>query len=67
MLVINLNNNQSKKKSWMQEDQWMWHIVHTDTFAITDGACSGNPGKGGWRAVLINEGNEIYLSGFGAN
>ena len=36
MLVINLNNNQSKKKSWMQEDQWMWHIVHTDTFAITD-------------------------------
>jgi len=19
----------------MQEDQWMWHIVHTDTFAIT--------------------------------
>jgi ribonuclease HI len=29
----------------------------------TDGACSGNPGKGGWGAVLINEGNEIYLSG----
>jgi len=30
----------------------------------TDGACSGNPGKGGWGAVLINEGNEIYLSGY---
>ena len=35
MLVINLNNNQSKKKAWMQEDQWMWHLIHTDTFAIT--------------------------------
>ena len=30
----------------------------------TDGACSGNPGKGGWGAVLINEGNEKYLSGY---
>ena len=19
----------------MQEDQWMWHLIHTDTFAIT--------------------------------
>ena len=30
----------------------------------TDGACSGNPGRGGWGAVLINESNEIYLSGY---
>jgi ribonuclease HI len=30
----------------------------------TDGACSGNPGKGGWGAVLIHEGNEKYLSGY---
>jgi hypothetical protein len=35
MLVINLNNNQSKKKAWMRENQWMWHVIHTDTFAIT--------------------------------
>lgn len=20
----------------MREDQWMWHLVHTDTFAVTD-------------------------------
>jgi ribonuclease HI len=25
----------------------------TDLFAYTDGACSGNPGPGGWGAVLI--------------
>ncbi len=30
----------------------------------TDGACSGNPGPGGWAAVLIHNGNERELSGF---
>ncbi len=30
----------------------------------TDGACSGNPGKGGWGAILIFEGKEKELSGY---
>ena len=30
----------------------------------TDGACSGNPGKGGWGAVILKEEKEIHLSGF---
>jgi ribonuclease HI len=29
----------------------------------TDGACSGNPGKGGWAAVIINKTNEKIISG----
>ena len=29
----------------------------------TDGACSGNPGKGGWGAILIQNKEEKYLSG----
>ena len=29
----------------------------------TDGACSGNPGPGGWGAVLIYKGNEKEISG----
>jgi ribonuclease HI len=29
----------------------------------TDGACSGNPGKGGWGAILIYAKKEKYLSG----
>lgn len=29
----------------------------------TDGACSGNPGKGGWAAILIYNGVEKKLSG----
>ena len=36
MLVFNLPNNRSKKKSWMQEDQWAWHLIHTDPFADTE-------------------------------
>lgn len=30
----------------------------------TDGACSGNPGPGGWAAILIASGKEKELSGF---
>ena len=29
----------------------------------TDGACSGNPGKGGWGAILIYAKEKKYLSG----
>ena len=29
----------------------------------TDGACSGNPGKGGWAAVIIEDKNERTISG----
>ena len=29
----------------------------------TDGACSGNPGPGGWGAVLIYKGHEKEISG----
>ncbi len=29
----------------------------------TDGACSGNPGPGGWAAILIYQGREKELSG----
>jgi ribonuclease HI len=33
----------------------------------TDGACSGNPGPGGWGAILTYEGAEKELSGFEEN
>ena len=36
MLVFNLHNNRSKKKSWMREDQWSWYLIHTDPFADTE-------------------------------
>ena len=34
---------------------------------FTDGACSGNPGPGGWGAILRCSGKEIELSGGDAN
>ena len=33
----------------------------------TDGACSGNPGPGGWGAILVYNGVEKVLSGGEAN
>ena len=29
----------------------------------TDGACSGNPGPGGWGAILVHDGHEKELKG----
>jgi len=29
----------------------------------TDGGCTGNPGPGGWGAVVIEDGKEVKLSG----
>ncbi|MCL1819691.1 MAG: ribonuclease HI [Oscillospiraceae bacterium] len=36
-------------------------MKHIDLY--TDGACSGNPGPGGWGAILIYEGIEKEMSG----
>lgn len=35
-------------------------------YIYTDGACSGNPGPGGWGAVLVYNGHEKDLSGYEA-
>lgn len=45
-----------------------WLILVNDTTAMsveiyTDGACKGNPGPGGWGALLRYNGNEKTLSG----
>lgn len=37
----------------------MKHVV-----IYTDGACSGNPGPGGWAAILRFDGHEKVLSGY---
>ena len=34
MLVINLNNNQSKKKAWMREGSYEWWLIHSDSSSI---------------------------------
>ncbi|MBP3685409.1 MAG: ribonuclease HI [Clostridia bacterium] len=33
----------------------------------TDGACSGNPGRGGWGTILVYRGKEKVMSGFEEN
>ena len=34
-----------------------------EIIVYTDGACSGNPGKGGWAALIIDQQNEQIISG----
>lgn len=36
-------------------------MKHVDIY--TDGACRGNPGRGGWGAILVCDGREKELSG----
>ena len=33
--VADLPNNRARKRAWMREGQWLWHLIHTDTFANT--------------------------------
>ena len=33
----------------------------------TDGACSGNPGKGGWAAIILDDANQSSISGSESN
>ena len=33
----------------------------------TDGACSGNPGKGGWAAIILDDSNQSSISGGESN
>ena len=39
----------------------------SDVNLYTDGACKGNPGPGGWGAILVAAGREKELSGGEAN
>jgi len=38
-----------------------------EVIIYTDGACSGNPGPGGWGAILMYKEKKLELSGYEAN
>lgn len=50
--------HEKSERDW-QDDSRMKKVT-----IYTDGACSGNPGAGGWAAVLSCDGYERELSGF---
>ena len=41
-----------------------YNIFMKEVIIYTDGACSGNPGMGGWGAVLIYKNTQKQISGF---
>jgi len=38
-------------------------VMSNKTIIYTDGGCTGNPGPGGWAAVIINDSEQKELSG----
>lgn len=38
-------------------------VTGEDIIVFTDGSCSGNPGRGGWGAVILADGKEKRMSG----
>jgi ribonuclease HI len=53
-------NNNTVDKTMIQGDPRPLKIVDI----YTDGACAGNPGPGGWAAILRYKGSEKAVSGF---
>lgn len=49
-----------------REQKWSVKILKKIK-VYTDGACRGNPGPGGWGALLVYEGNEKTLKGSESN
>ncbi|MFW6281847.1 MAG: ribonuclease HI [bacterium] len=45
---------------WIGKD----NFYDNKTYLYTDGACSGNPGPGGYAALIINGDNEYEISGY---
>jgi ribonuclease HI len=42
-------------------------VSGADVTVYTDGACSGNPGPGGWAAIIADDGRERVVSGADAH
>lgn len=51
----------------MQEIVQQWKGKMKEITIYTDGACSGNPGAGGWGAVLFYKDTMKEISGYNAN
>jgi ribonuclease HI len=51
----------------VRKNQKRWQNNMKNVTIYTDGACSGNPGPGGWGVVLLYKGNEKRLSGYEAD
>lgn len=61
--VENSRNQNIKVEKQIETKKTDSNKVPNNITVYTDGACSGNPGKGGWGAVILVDEQEICLSG----
>ncbi len=55
---LDIKNNANS--GWMRED----NMLDNKVYLYTDGACSGNPGPGGYAALIINGNKEYEIMGY---
>jgi ribonuclease HI len=61
--IKQLDNRADANDGWIKKE-----LQENDKVILyTDGACSGNPGPGGYAAIIVNDGKELEVSGYEAN
>ncbi|QTL98027.1 ribonuclease HI [Iocasia frigidifontis] len=58
--IVKLDNHEDANKGWIKEEL----IMDKKIELYTDGACSGNPGPGGYAALIIKDNEEIIIKGY---
>lgn len=61
--IKELDIKSDANSGWMREDK----MLDNKVYLYTDGACSGNPGPGGYAALIINGTKEYEVMGYDPN
>lgn len=61
--IKELDIKNDANSGWLRED----NMLDNKIYLYTDGACSGNPGPGGYAALIINENKKYQIVGYEPN
>ena len=58
--IKELDIKSDANSGWMRED----NMLDNKIYLYTDGACSGNPGPGGYAALIVKDNQEFVVAGY---
>lgn len=58
--IRELDLKEDANNGWLEEEE----LPQNSVYLYTDGACSGNPGPGGYAAVIVRGNNELEITGY---